>query len=117
MEETDYFEKHIQEYKHNADYYKFKITDVNNYSFLIIIHKKKSLIDLYEEVDLRLFELNSTSIFFLYYNKIDDCNKINLNELTIEEYFTDLLENNEIKFKYRLPRPGIFELFLSILNT
>ena len=86
MQEIDYFDKHIQEYKNNTDYYKFKVTDDNNYSFLIIIHKK-ILIDLYEEVDLRLFELNGTSIFFLYYNEINDSNKINLNESTIEEYF------------------------------
>ena len=117
MQEIDYFDRHINEYKNNTDYYKFKITDINDYSFLIIIHKNKSLIDLYEEVDLRLFELNGTSIFYLYTKSVTEENKINLNELTIEEYFNDLLENNKINFKYTFPRPGIFELYLRILNT
>ena len=40
------------------EFFRFKVTDSLGLSFMIVIHRKKSVIDLYEEVDLRI---NGTS--------------------------------------------------------
>ena len=53
MNNADYFRRHIGEYCGN-EYYRFKVIESGELSFLVIIHRKKTIIDLYEEVDLRV---------------------------------------------------------------
>jgi hypothetical protein len=53
MNTTDYFRRHIGEYCGN-EYYRFKVFESGELSFLVIIHRKKTVIDLYEEVYLRV---------------------------------------------------------------
>ena len=53
MTTRSYFWTHVGEYL-GDDYYRFKITDDGLYSFLILIHGMKTVVDLYEEVELRM---------------------------------------------------------------
>ena len=117
MNGNSYFDNHINEYKNGSDYFKFKITKTCGYSFLILIHKNKTLIDLYEEIDLRMFSDDNNSILFLYHTTISDENKLELETIKINDYISNLELTGRITPRYSYPSPVIYELYLDIVET
>jgi len=64
MNNERYFERHMRELA-TDEFFRFKIADTHGLSFMVVIHRNKSLIDLYEEVDLRINGVAGGSYFRL----------------------------------------------------
>ena len=77
MDEENYFRRHINEYAGN-EYYRFKVMVTGALSFMVIIHRKKTPVDLYEEVDLRLHGVTGTRFFRLTTDPADATSELEL---------------------------------------
>lgn len=109
---NSFFNNHIYEYKDSDDYLKFRIIQRSGYSFLILIHRNKTVIDLYEEIDLRLFNDERSEVFFLYFNTIQNKNKIKLESTKLY----DFIEANNINKYNDLENITIYDILIDIEN-
>ena len=93
MNNTDYFRRHIGEYCGN-EYYRFKVVESGELSFLVIIHRKKTVIDLYEEVDLRVNGETGSRLFQLTTMRNDPNTALAFDTSLLEEIVPRLVSSS-----------------------
>ena len=114
MNNTDYFRRHIGEYCGN-EYYRFKVVESGELSFLVIIHRKKTIIDLYEEVDLRVNGVTGVRQFRLTTMRNDPDTALAFGTSTLEEVLPRLVSSFQLTPVQAVP--VVFEIQMEHAGT
>jgi hypothetical protein len=113
MNNTDYFRRHIGEYCGN-EYYRFKVIESGELSFLVIIHRKKTVIDLYEEVDLRVNGDTGARQFQLTTVRNDPDSALAFDTTPLDELIPLLISSGRLSSVQSVPL--VFEILMEHLG-
>lgn len=109
MNNQRYFERHIYEMATN-EFFRFKVTDIHGLSFMIVIHRRKSLIDLYEEVDLRMNGTTGEEYVRLAGIRNDSTTEIEFGRDTLHDVIENMIDEDKIIEIDR--EPSVLEIHL-----
>ncbi len=78
------------------EFFRFKVTDTHGLSFMIVIHRRKSLIDLYEEVDLRMNGTTGENYVRLAGLRDDPTSEIEFGRETLHDVIENMIDEEKI---------------------
>lgn len=111
MATRSYFWTHVGEYL-GDDYYRFKISNNDQYSYLILIHRMKTVIDLYEEVELRMHGSVGTGNFRLLTSQGDPDTGLSFSGTELHSVISDHETEVSLHTQDGIVDPLVHELFV-----